>query len=91
MAGVPGGSTGLVIRHFRGRNRVPVYKVDIQLVQELRLILRQAAEETGDICPAGRPRRQSASSDVGRAMLSEGMMRFEAGRLMFECPANREL
>ena len=58
MAGVPGGSTGLLVRHYRSRNRVPVYKVDIQLVQELRLILRQAAEETGDICPAGRRRRR---------------------------------
>jgi hypothetical protein len=50
MAEAPGGSTGLLVRQYQGRQAMPVYKVDtglLSLLSELRAHEKQAAEELG--------------------------------------------
>jgi hypothetical protein len=79
MAAVPGGSTGLLVRDYQGKNRnVPTYRVDFALLSEQRALLRHAAEETGEwrekkeepkvdlvaILEAGRRRANAAKDDV---------------------------
>ena len=54
MAEVPGGSSGLICRDWRGKDAVmPVYKVDTGLLSEIRAIEEQAAREVGELQAAG--------------------------------------
>lgn len=50
MADVPGGSSGLYAKDYRGNQAMPVYRVDtglLSLLSELRALEKQAAEEFG--------------------------------------------
>jgi hypothetical protein len=72
LATVPGGSTGLLICEYKGKNgEVPVYRVDTALVAELRALLRQAAEEQGQVVEE---RKQTGNIDIV-ARLNAGRQR----------------
>jgi hypothetical protein len=48
MPDVPGGSTGLLVRDYKGKDaNQPVYKADTPLLAEMRATMKQAAEELG--------------------------------------------
>ena len=50
MKDVPGGSTGLLCRNFKGKGRREVFKIDggvLAIHTEIRAILKQAAQELG--------------------------------------------
>jgi hypothetical protein len=81
MAGVPGGTTGLLVhrvKSFAG-HKVEVYEVDCRLLRELRAMEMQAARETGAFVervtqpPADWP---AASDEV----LAEELASFPGGR-----------
>jgi hypothetical protein len=77
MAAVPGGSTGLLVCDCKGKTAdVPVYRVDIALLAELRAILRQAAEELGQWVE----KPQEAFSVDIVARLNEGRRRVAEAR-----------
>lgn len=49
FADVPGGSTGLLVRDYKGKDATaPIYRVDTGLLAELRLHEKQAAQELGE-------------------------------------------
>jgi hypothetical protein len=48
FATVPGGTTGLLVRDFKGKDATqPIYRVDTGLLAEMRLHEKQAAQELG--------------------------------------------
>ena len=48
MADVPGGSSGLLVKTYKGKNaQTPVYKFDAALVKQMNAICKQAAIEVG--------------------------------------------
>jgi hypothetical protein len=76
MAAVPGGSTGLLVRDYQGKNRdVPTYRVDFALLSEQRALLRHAAEETGE----WRAKKEEPKVDLV-AMLEAGRRRANAAK-----------
>jgi len=48
MADIPGGTTGLILKDFKGKDaNEPIYRVDVGLCQEMRFTEKQAAQELG--------------------------------------------
>ena len=73
MAGVPGGSTGLLMLDYKGAS-TPVYRLDpgvVALLAELRAHEKQAAEELGQWVE----KREETSTVDSVAILNEGRQR----------------
>ena len=81
MADIPGGSTGLLVKDYKGRNAdQPVYKADVALMAEMRATERQAAEELGQWVTKSEPSSLNVAEMTERLNAGRRRMREERER-----------